>query len=116
MNEPNRLLILIAKGELAFDAVVTGFAGAGVAAATVVEGCDLATIVRDELPIFSGLGALLPVEHGSRVILAVTDDVHLDEAMAFLEGLPEDVRPIAMAVPILKAVGLRPAADGTERS
>jgi len=109
MSEDARLLILIARSEEGFDALVTGLVDIGIGGATVVDSRGLAAIVRDELPIFSGLAALLPVATGSRVILSLTDDAKIVELMRLIADLPEEQRPVGAVVPVLQTFGLRDA-------
>lgn len=116
MSEPDRLLILIVRSEEGLDAIVTGLVDAGIGGATVVDSRGLAAIVRDELPIFSGLGSLLPVETGSRVILSLADQKQVEKALTFVEDLPDDIRPIGAVVPVLRAIGLRNLAERADRS
>lgn len=110
MAEPDRLLILIARTEEGFDAIVTGLVDVGIGGATVVDSRGLAAIVRDELPIFSGLAALLPVGTGSRVILSLTDERHVQAVLKLVEDLPEESRPVGAVVPVLATFGLRSSA------
>jgi len=110
MAEPDRLLILIARTEEGFDALVTGLVDVGIGGATVVDSRGLAAIVRDELPIFSGLAALLPAGTGSRVILSLTDERHVQAVLKLVEDLPEESRPVGAVVPVLRTFGLRSSA------
>ena len=116
MAEPDRLLILIVRSEEAFDLIVTGLVEAGIGGATVVDSRGLAAILRDELPVFSGLGALVPVETGGRIILSLADEAQVTKAFGFIEGLSEEIRPIGAVVPVLRAIGLRSAAERAEGS
>jgi hypothetical protein len=115
MAEPDRLLVLIARTEEGFDALVTGLVDVGIGGATVVDSRGLAAIVRDELPIFSGLSALLPATTGSRVILSLTDERHVEAVLRFVEELPEEARPVGAVVPVMRTFGLRDSAPRADR-
>jgi hypothetical protein len=115
MTEADRLLILIARTEECFDALVTGLVDVGIGGATVVDSRGLAAIVRDELPIFSGLSALMPATTGSRVILSLTDERRIEAILRFIGELPEEARPVGAVVPVGRTFGLRsrgPEAEG----
>ncbi len=114
MADADRLLILIARTEEGFDALVTGLVDVGIGGATVVDSRGLAAIVRDELPIFSGLSALLPTTTGSRVILSLTDERHVDAVMRFIAELPESARPVGAVIPVLRTFGLQDATSRNE--
>lgn len=114
MPEMDRLLILIARTEEGFDALVTGLVDVGIAGATVLDSRGLAAIVRDELPIFSGLASLLPTTTGSRVILSMTDETQVKAVLKLVEDLPEGSRPVGAVIPVLQSFGLRGTAARVE--
>jgi len=101
-----RLLITIARDETVLDELVTGMLDVGMSRATVLEAKGLSAILRQDMPIFAGLAALLPPHTGSRVILCVTDTKTLERYKRYLEELPEEQRPIGVVVPVDETFGL----------
>ncbi len=99
-----QLLIGIARSESGFEQLVNVFLDAGVPGGTVIESRGLASILREELPIFSGLAALLPAASGSRVLLAIAPAAAADTALRFARQLPASDRPIIAALPLAGSV------------
>ncbi len=98
------LLIGIARSESGFEQLVNVFLDAGVPGGTVVESRGLASILRQELPIFSGLAALLPAASGSRVLLAIAPASAAETVLRFARQLPPSDRPIIAALPLAGSV------------
>lgn len=101
------LLIVIAADPAGMDDVITALLDIGVTGATVLEGKGLAAVLRDEMPIFAGLGALLPEVSASRVLFAATKRRVADSFFNYLEEelRPSD-RPLAFFSPIERSIGL----------
>ena len=100
------LLMLVARDEDSFDHLVTGLLDVGITGATVVESRGLGAIIRQDMPIFAGLAALLPQQTGSKVILSITTRGNVEALQRFVEELPESQRPIGAAVPVDQTIGL----------
>lgn len=101
------LLVIIVPSGTVFEAVVTGLLDIGIAG-TVVDGKGLMAVIREEMPIFGGLASMLPSSVGTRVVVssATHEQAHQALEMFRSEFTPSE-RPIAMAVPMWGAVGLR---------
>jgi len=101
------LLIVIAADPAGMDEVITALLDIGLTGATVLEGKGLASVLRDEMPIFAGLGALLPEVTASRLLVAATRRRLAESFFNYLEQelRPAD-RPIAFFCPIEQAMGL----------
>ena len=100
-----RLLIMIARSDAALDELITGLLDVGVRGATVIDAKGLAAILRQDMPIFSGLAALLPPQTGSRVVLSVISDSIAESLKRFVEDMREEDRPISILLPIADSFG-----------
>jgi hypothetical protein len=102
------LLHLIISDPSTLDRLMTVLLDLGIGGATVIESKGMAAIIREEMPIFSGLGALLPERTGSRVVFSATTVERAEQLFAVLdEEFSQRQRPIAFTVPIIGWVGLR---------
>lgn len=84
------LLIVLAQDNATLDRVVTALIDLGIQT-TVIESKPLSTVLRTELPIFSGLASLLPPTPDGRLLLSVTTATLADRAVRLLSG--GDARP-----------------------
>lgn len=101
------LLVLIVANPESFDDLVTGLLDIGVSA-TIVQSKGLMAFLREEMPVFSGLAAMMPDVTGSRIAFSVTGSDLAEQVMRFIEEEFEDTqRPIGLAVGINRVVGLR---------
>jgi hypothetical protein len=82
------------------DEIVTGMLDAGVSGATVLESRGLSSLLRDAMPIFAGIAALLPQHTGSRVVLSLTTRASVDRLRADLDEMPADQRPIGITLEV----------------
>ncbi|MFG0257136.1 MAG: hypothetical protein ACF8GE_04460 [Phycisphaerales bacterium JB043] len=102
------LLFLIVSDPSTLDRLMTVLLDIGISGATVIESKGMAAIIREEMPIFSGLGALLPERTGSRVVFSATTSKRSDQLFEVMgEEFGQRQRPIAFTVPISSSVGLR---------
>lgn len=102
------LLIVIASDPDTLDELITGMLDVGLGGATVIESKGLGAILREEMPIFAGLAAMLPQRTGSRVMLSVTSPERAAEAFNYFENeLEASHRPIAFTIPVVAVTGLR---------
>ena len=102
-----RLLILVARTEDTFEAVMTALLDAGITGATIVDSKGLGAVIRSELPIFSGLTALLPQDTGARLIVSFSAQSNIDTLMRHLQQMPLDARPVGAVLPVQGVIGLR---------
>lgn len=102
------LLFIIVSDPGALDRLITLLLDMGVAGATVIESKGMGAIIREEMPIFSGLAPLLPAHTGSRVIVSVTSRPRAGDVLQALEReFKERERPIAFTTPIVHSLGVR---------
>lgn len=101
------LLVMIASDHAMFDDLITALLDIGLTGATVIESRGMGAILREEMPIFAGLAALIPEHTGSRVLLSVTTREQAGRVFQYMETeLKAANRPIALTVPIEHAAGL----------
>jgi hypothetical protein len=94
------LLVMIVANQGMLDDLVTAMLDLGIQG-TIIESKGLMSLLRDEMPIFSGLAAMIPQRTGSRVVLSVTAAGEIDQVFSFLQNeLSDEERPIAFTVPI----------------
>lgn len=102
------LLVVIASDPTAMDDLFTALLDIGITGATIVESKGMAAVLREEMPIFAGLVALLPGATGSRMLFSVATADQAESVAAFIEQEQRsESRPIAVVLPILRSVGLR---------
>lgn len=108
LNEPKAvddsmrlvLLVMIVANQSMLDDLVTAMLDLGIQG-TIIESKGLMSLLRDEMPIFSGLAAMIPQRTGSRVVLSVTAAGEIDQVFSFLKNeLSDDERPMAFTLPI----------------
>jgi len=101
------LLIVVSSDPSTMDDVITVLLDIGVPGATLVEGKGLAAVLRDEMPIFAGLVALLPETTGSRLLFSATPKRLAGAFFDFIEReMPAKQRPLALALPVERMTGL----------
>lgn len=101
------LLVVIVPEPAGFDQLVTLLLDVGVAA-TVVESRGLMSLIREEMPIFSGLASMLPQTTGTRVVLSVAKRSLAGKVLeAIREDFPATERPIGVTLPIDEIVGAK---------
>lgn len=102
------LLLMIASDHAMFDDLITAVLDIGLTGATVIESRGMGSILREEMPIFAGLAALIPEHTGSRVLLSVTTREQAGKVFQFLESeFKAANRPIAVTVPVEQTAGLQ---------
>ena len=104
-RQDTRLLIMIARSDAALDELITGLLDAGIRGATVVDSQGLGSILRQDMPIFAGLAALLPQYTGNRVVLSLTSEDVIESMKRFVDGMREQDKPIAIVVPVIDSFG-----------
>jgi hypothetical protein len=102
------LLFIIVSDPGALDRLITLLLDVGITGATVIESRGMGAIIREEMPIFSGLAALLPSRTGSRMIVSVTGRQRAADVLSALEReFKERDRPMAFTTPIAQSLGIR---------
>ncbi|MGP1347493.1 MAG: hypothetical protein ACTS3F_12625 [Phycisphaerales bacterium] len=100
------LMVMILSKPSVTDDIITALLEFGISA-TVMQSKGLMALIREEMPIFSGLASLMPEQTGSRVLLSITNNKTAGKVFEFLEDdLPQADRPIAFTVPIERHAGL----------
>ncbi len=105
-SAPKRVLLVVIVGshDLLHD-ILTGLLDIGVPG-TVIEARGLMSLMREEMPIFSGLAAMLPETSGSRIVLSLTTSDLANELFGFISReIHEKHMPIAFTVPIEAVLG-----------
>lgn len=103
-----RMVVLVARAEDTFEAVMTALLDAGVSGATVIESRGLGAVLRTDLPIFTGLAALLPGDSGSRMIVSFCTRAHVETLLRHLSAMPVDQRPVGAVIPVDGFFGFEP--------
>jgi len=102
------LLFLIVSDPGALDRLITLLLDVGITGATVIESRGMGAIIREEMPIFSGLAPLLPARTGSRLIVSVTGRQRAGDVLGALEReFKERDRPMAFTTPIAQSLGIK---------
>lgn len=104
-QQDTRLLIMIARSDAALDELITGLLDAGIRGATVLDSRGLGAILRQDMPIFAGLAALLPQHTGNKVVMSLTSGDVIESMKRFVSGMREEDRPIAMVIPVTESFG-----------
>jgi hypothetical protein len=104
---PDRvLLVLIAKSHAVFDEIITILLDVGVSG-TVIDSKGLMALIREELPVFTGLASMVPETTGSRVVLSVTTPANAEQLFEALKAeIPEADRPIVVTLPVHTMLGI----------
>ena len=101
------LLVMIASDHAMFDDLITALLDIGLTGATVIESKGMGSILREEMPIFAGLAAMIPEHTGSRVLISVTTREQAEKVFQFLEDeIKAANRPIAITLPVERTAGL----------
>ncbi len=107
-GEDRVLLVVIASDPTAMDDLFTALLDIGITGATVVESKGMAAVLREEMPIFAGLVALLPSATGSRMLFSIATSEQAASVAEFIENEERsEARPIAVVLPVIRTVGLR---------
>ncbi|MCA9293254.1 MAG: hypothetical protein KDA20_05515 [Phycisphaerales bacterium] len=106
VGSPKRVLMVLIVGNAGLlDDILTGLLDMG-APGTVVEARGLMSLLREEMPIFSGLAAMLPETSGSRVVLSFTTSDVVEQVFVFLTNeIEQKNRPIAFTLPVDAVLG-----------
>lgn len=104
-QQDTRLLVMIARSDAALDELITGLLYAGIRGATVLDSRGLGSILRQDMPIFAGLAALLPQHTGNKVVISLTSQSVIDSMKKFIDGMRHEDRPIAMVLPVTEVFG-----------
>jgi hypothetical protein len=100
------LLLVLATSPGALEDVVSTLIDLGIAS-TVLQTRALSSVLRDELPIFSGLASMLPLAPDGRLLMSVTAAPIAARALRlFAAARPGEARIIAAVLPIADLVGI----------
>ena len=100
-----RLLVLIARNEGAFDPLITGLLDVGITGATVIESRGIGAVIREDMPFFAGLAALLPQHTGSRMLVSVTTPDRIEGLLRYFDQLRPEQRPVGAVLPVEAVIG-----------
>ncbi|RMH23544.1 MAG: hypothetical protein D6693_11310 [Planctomycetota bacterium] len=102
------LLVVIASDPASMDDLLTALLDIGITGATLIDSKGMATVLREEMPIFSGLAALLPGTTGSRMLFSVTTSETASQVLDYVTNqMRADAKPIAAVVPVTAVAGLK---------
>ena len=101
-----RMVVLVVRSAESFDPLINALLDAGMTGATIVDSRGLAAVLRQEMPIFAGLAALLPQSTGSRMIVSIATRESVEALMRFIDEMPTDVRPVGAVIPVERTIGL----------
>ena len=100
-----RMLLLIARNEDAFDPLITGLLDVGITGATIIESRGIGAVIREDMPFFAGLAALLPQHTGSRMLVSVTTPDRIDGLLRYFDQLRPEQRPVGAVLPVEAVIG-----------
>lgn len=100
-RESGVLLLVLVSDARALEQAVAVLVDLGLAA-TVLESRPLSTVLRTELPIFSGLASLLPQAPDGRLLVSIASSALADRASRQLSRGEARARPTIVAT-----IGLR---------
>lgn len=106
VDRNSSMVVLVVRSAESFDPLINALLDAGMTGATVVDSRGLAAVLRQDMPIFAGLAALLPQATGSRMIVSVATRESVDALMKFIDDLPPELRPVGAVLPIERTIGL----------
>jgi nitrogen regulatory protein PII len=106
-----KLFIIILDQPPLVDELLTGFLDVGVPGATVIESRGMGSIIRQDMPIFAGLGALFPESTGNRIVMSVVPEALVDDVFKLVEEvvghLDKPNSAICVTVPVDQFRGIR---------
>jgi nitrogen regulatory protein P-II 1 len=100
-----RMLLLIARNEDAFDPLITGLLDVGITGATIIESRGIGAVIREDMPFFAGLAALLPQHTGSRMLVSVTTPDRIEGLLRYFDQLRPEQRPVGAVLPVEAVIG-----------
>ena len=100
-----RMLLLIARNEDAFDPLITGLLDVGITGATIIESRGIGAVIREDMPFFAGLAALLPQHTGSRMLVSVTTTDRIEGLLRYFDQLRPEQRPVGAVLPVEAVIG-----------
>lgn len=101
-----RMVVLVVRSAESFDPLINALLDAGMTGATVVDSRGLAAVLRQEMPIFAGLAALLPQTTGSRMIVSIASPESVESLMRFIDDMAPELRPVGAVMPVERTIGL----------
>ena len=84
--EPKLAVIILDEPEL-LDDLLMGLVDLGVKGATVVDSRGMGQIIRQDIPIFTGLASLFPETSQSQLILSVMDSSVVTQVFDMVEEI-----------------------------
>jgi hypothetical protein len=106
-----KLAVIILDERELLDDLLMGFVDLGVKGATVVDSKGMGQIVRQEIPIFTGLSSLFPETSGSVTIVSVMEESFVakvfDLANEVVGQLDRPNSAICFSLPIDEFRGLK---------
>ena len=83
--EPTKLFVIILDKSQLVDELITGFLDIGVRGATIIESRGMGEIIRQDMPVFSGLASLFGESTGSRMLMSVMPESLIEPVYQLVE-------------------------------
>ena len=107
------LLVCVVNREDKLDDILSGFLELGVKGATVVQSEGMGRVLSSDVPVFSGLKALLSSRVSNTMVMSVIESPQvMEKAIAMVQSvcgnLEEPSTGILFTIPVSRVVGLAP--------
>ncbi len=82
---PTKLFVIILDKSQLVDDLITGFLDIGVRGATIIESRGMGEIIRQDMPVFSGLASLFGETTGSRMLMSVMPESMVEQVYQLVQ-------------------------------
>jgi len=110
-KQDQKLVIVVLDDREILDDLLMGFVDLGVRGATVLDSQGMGQIIRQDMPIFSGLANLFPQTSGSVTILSVMDHSLVESSFELIDEIVGEIdRPnsaICFSLPVEQFRGIK---------
>jgi nitrogen regulatory protein P-II 1 len=109
--EATKLFVIILDKKQLIDELITGFLDIGVRGATIVETRGMGEIIRQDMPVFSGLASLFGESTGSRMVMSLMPESMVENVYKLVEEvvgqLDQPNSAICFTLPVDQFRGIR---------
>ncbi len=106
-----KLFVIILDKSRLVDELITGFLDLGVQGATIIESRGMGEIIRQDMPVFSGLASLFGDTTGSRMLMSVMPESLVEPVYGLVEEvvgqLDQPNSAICFTLPVDSFRGIR---------
>ena len=110
-SEATKLFVIILDKSQLIDDLITGFLDIGVRGATIIESQGMGEIIRQDMPVFSGLASLFGESTGSRMLMSVMPESLVEPVYSLVEEvvgqLDQPNSAICFTLPVDSFRGIR---------